>query len=107
MEFTRLWENVNDQQRTAVVNDSFGVCISAGPGSGKTQVLALRTIRLQSLTDVKAKEVLLLSFTNKASREMAERIERLTNGAVSSMWLTLGTFHSVCSRWLRRHGYLF
>jgi len=77
--------------------------ILAGAGSGKTRVLAYRIAYLIRERGVRPQQILAVTFTNKAAREMLERVERLLGGPVArGIWI--GTFHHICSRILRRHG---
>ena len=91
---------LNDQQYAAVTSKPGHALVIAGAGSGKTRTL---TYRVAYLLDqgVSPKSILLLTFTNKASREMLERVRELIPQDTSSLWG--GTFHSVCNRILRRH----
>jgi len=91
---------LNEQQYAAVTSDPGPALVIAGAGSGKTHTL---TYRVAYLLDkgVEPSNILLLTFTNKASREMLERVGKIIDGDVSALWG--GTFHSVCNRILRRH----
>jgi DNA helicase-2/ATP-dependent DNA helicase PcrA len=91
---------LNEEQYAAVSSPPGRALVIAGAGSGKTRTL---TYRVAWLLDhgVDAREVLLLTFTNKASREMTERVRELVPHDTSALWA--GTFHSIGSRILRRH----
>lgn len=91
---------LNEEQYRAVSSQPGRVLVIAGAGSGKTRTL---TYRVAWLLDhgVDAREILLLTFTNKASREMTERVRELVPQDTSALWA--GTFHSIGSRILRRH----
>jgi len=94
---------LNPQQREAVAAVSGPVLILAGPGSGKTRVIAHRIAYLIGTCGVRPWRVLAVTFTNKAAREMRERVETLLEDAALGIWL--GTFHSICARILRADGY--
>ena len=81
------------------------VLVLAGAGTGKTAALTARLAHLIATRRAWPSEILAVTFTNKAAREMRERVERITGGAIDAMpWL--GTFHSVAARMLRRHAEL-
>ncbi|MGB5990456.1 MAG: UvrD-helicase domain-containing protein [Marinifilaceae bacterium] len=92
-------DNLNEEQRAAVVNTKGAALIIAGAGSGKTRVLTYRIAHLLNEGE-KAHKILSLTFTNKAAREMKERIADVVGAkTASSLWM--GTFHSIFSRILR------
>ena len=93
-------EELNEQQLAAVSSPPGPVLVIAGAGSGKTRTL---TYRVAYLLDrgIEPRNILLLTFTNKAAKEMLERVRALVPRDVSEMWG--GTFHSVGNRILRRH----
>ena len=89
---------LNDVQREAVTNTEGPVIVIAGPGSGKTRVLTYRIAHLINI-GVPPWQILSLTFTNKAAREMKDRIEKVVGPKANKVWA--GTFHSLFARILR------
>ncbi|MXO64378.1 ATP-dependent helicase [Altericroceibacterium endophyticum] len=97
--------NLNPPQRDAVLTSEGPVLMLAGAGTGKTAALTARLANLVHERKAWPSEILCVTFTNRAAREMRERVGTLIGPAVEGMpWL--GTFHSICARMLRRHAEL-
>lgn len=92
-------ESLNEPQRAAVMNSEGPTMIIAGAGSGKTRVLTFRIAYLIQHKGVDPFHILALTFTNKAAKEMRDRIERVVGTDARNLWM--GTFHSVFARILR------
>ena len=100
-----ILDGLNEAQHTAVTSPSTVLQILAPPGSGKTKTLTSRVAYLLSHYGYKPWNILCLTFTIKSSREMKERIAKLIGNGMEAR-LILGTFHSVCRRYLVSYGHL-
>ena len=94
--------NLNNNQKEAIINLDGPCLIVAGAGSAKTKVLTTRVVHIIKEKKAWPNQILCVTFTNKAAREMQNRISTFLNEKISSLpWL--GTFHSVSAKLLRRH----
>src|SRR5229473_2075480 len=95
---------LNEAQRRAVEAVDGPVLVLAGAGTGKTRVLTTLLAYILATGRAFPAELLAVTFTNKAAREMRERLDGMIGRAAEGVWL--GTFHSIASRILRRHAEL-
>ena len=101
MDISDLLDNLNEPQREAVAAPPVHQLVIAGAGSGKTRVLAHRIAYLVRTGEVSPQGILAVTFTNKAARQMRDRIETMLDMPVRQMWV--GTFHGIAHRLLRAH----
>ncbi len=98
-------DRLNEEQRMAVLTTEGPVLALAGAGTGKTRVLTTRIAHILATRKARGNEILSVTFTNKAAREMKDRVGAIIGSSVEGMpWL--GTFHSIGARILRRHAEL-
>ena len=95
------YQDLNEQQQKALLKIDGPLLILAGAGSGKTKVVTNKIAYLIENTYCNPSEILAITFTNKAAKEMKDRVSNLIDVDVSLMWI--GTFHSICIRVLRSH----
>ncbi|HED34447.1 MAG TPA: DNA helicase II [Gammaproteobacteria bacterium] len=101
MDVSHILDDLNDAQREAVTAPPGPMLILAGAGSGKTRVLVHRMAWLIQVEDVSPFSIMAVTFTNKASKEMRNRVENLQGVSPNGMWV--GTFHGIAHRLLRAH----
>lgn len=92
-------KSLNDKQKEAVLATEGALLILAGAGSGKTRVLTTKIAYLIEEKNIYPSNIVAITFTNKAAKEMKERVAKLIDEDVDRMWI--GTFHSICGRILR------
>ena len=101
MDVSDLLDSLNDAQRQAVSSPPGHLLVQAGAGSGKTRVLVHRIAWLHRVEGVSPFSIMAVTFTNKAAREMRQRVEQLLGTGIGPMWV--GTFHGIAHRFLRMH----
>ena len=94
-------KELNKEQRSAVLNIEGPTLVVAGAGSGKTKVLTSRLAHIVKEKKAWPNQILCVTFTNKAAKEMRDRVLKNLGGGLSLSWL--GTFHSISVKFLRRH----
>lgn len=94
-------EGLNPEQREAVTTIDGPLLVLSGAGTGKTRVLTTRLAHIIGLRMAQPWQCLAVTFTNRAAKEMRERLGTMIGGPAESVWL--GTFHAICVRILRRH----
>lgn len=96
-----ILEGLNEKQKEAIINYEGPNLIIAGAGSGKTRVLTHKIAYLINEKNIKPWNILAITFTNKAAKEMKTRIEGLIGDVANDMWI--GTFHAICVRILKKY----
>lgn len=96
-----IYDTLNPEQKKAAFHDKGPLLILAGAGSGKTRVLTHRIAYLIEEKGVNPWNILAITFTNKAAKEMRERVDRIIGNGAEDIWVS--TFHSTCVRILRRY----
>ena len=104
VDVSEILNGLNERQREAVTHPARALRIIAGAGSGKTRVLVQRMQWLMAVEGISPYGLLALTFTNKAAREMRQRLEAALERPLGQLWM--GTFHGICHRILRRHATL-
>ena len=97
-----ILDSLNPEQRHAIETTEGPVLVLAGAGTGKTRVLTTRLAHILASGNVFPSQILAVTFTNKAAKEMRERVTQIAGRATEGLWL--GTFHSLALRIVRRHG---
>jgi len=99
----KILKDLNSQQIEAVKHLDGPALVVAGPGSGKTRVLTHRVAHLITQHSIGQEDILCVTFTNKAAKEVQGRVHKLLGKDQKMAWS--GTFHSICARILRKHGF--
>ena len=97
----KLLDNLNKEQKEAVLNTEGPSLVAAGAGSGKTRVLTFKLLHLLVKKLASPSQILAVTFTNKAAAEMKSRVSNMLNFPIDKMWI--GTFHSLSLKILKSH----
>lgn len=97
----KIYQDLNEEQRSAVFHNAGPALILAGAGSGKTRVVTFRIVRLMEELNVSPFRILAVTFTNKAAQEMRERVANLAGKKAKEIFI--GTFHALCLNILKLH----
>lgn len=100
-DFNKILESLNNEQAHAVTTTEGPLLVLAGAGTGKTRVLTTRIAYILSQSLAFPSQILAVTFTNKAAKEMVQRIESMVGGASAGLWI--GTFHSICLKIIRKY----
>ena len=101
---SKYLDGLNPMQLSAVKAQDGPILVLAGAGTGKTRVLTTRLAHLIATGSARPWSILAVTFTNKAAREMRERVTSIIGPMAEQVWL--GTFHALCARIIRRHAEL-
>ncbi|MGU9977611.1 MAG: 3'-5' exonuclease [Candidatus Oxydemutatoraceae bacterium WSBS_2016_MAG_OTU14] len=96
-------KSLNEAQRKVVTSDKKNILVLAGAGSGKTHVLTQRVTWLVKEMQIPLSQIMAVTFTNKAAKEMRQRLEKVLSTSIHRHGMWLGTFHGLCFRFLRAH----
>lgn len=100
---TKSLQKLNKEQLEAIKHYQGPCLVIAGPGTGKTTVITHRALYLIKKYNVNPNNILVVTFTRAAAKEMEDRFKKLSNGAIGCQGVTFGTFHSLCFRILRSY----
>ncbi len=100
-DFSKILESLNNEQAHAVTTTEGPLLVLAGAGTGKTRVLTTRVAYILNQQLAFPSQILAVTFTNKAAKEMQHRIDAMAGGASAGLWI--GTFHSICLKIIRKN----